>query len=163
MLIHSFTETPKIIMSSSKKNFLLEFTDITDAEVNGIIKIVRHPTLKDQANSNNNIHAAVLAFFYRKRKNERDSFSQNMRVSIFKMTIFFITSSELIFYTFFLFFKAYIQLNDKMTFQGIVAKFDFVSPRKISQILPMFKYLCTSTPLANNPAITALLEDSDED
>ncbi len=31
-------------------------------------------------------------------------------------------------------------LNDKMTFQGIVAKFDFVSPRKISQILPGFKY-----------------------
>jgi len=27
-----------------------------------------------------------------------------------------------------------------MTFQGIVAKFDFVSPRKISQILPVFKY-----------------------
>ena len=41
---------------------------------------------------------------------------------------------------FFFFFKAYIQLNDKMTFQGIVAKFDFVSPRKISQILPVFKY-----------------------
>jgi hypothetical protein len=27
-----------------------------------------------------------------------------------------------------------------MTFQGIVAKFDFVSPRKNSQILPVFKY-----------------------
>jgi hypothetical protein len=27
-----------------------------------------------------------------------------------------------------------------MTFQGIVTKFDFVSPRKISQILPVFKY-----------------------
>lgn len=72
-------------MSSSKKNFLLEFTDITEAEVNGIIKIIRHPTLKDQANSNNNFHAAVLAFFYRKRKSERDNFSQNMRVSISKM------------------------------------------------------------------------------
>jgi len=27
-----------------------------------------------------------------------------------------------------------------MTSQGIVTKFDFVSPRKISQILPVFKY-----------------------
>jgi hypothetical protein len=27
-----------------------------------------------------------------------------------------------------------------MTFQGIVAKFDFVSPRKISPIMPVFKY-----------------------
>jgi len=33
-----------------------------------------------------------------------------------------------------------------MTFQGIVAKFDFVSPRKNSQILPVFKYSsCVST------------------
>jgi hypothetical protein len=71
-------------MSSSKKNFLLEFTDITEAETNGIIKIIRHPSLKDQANSNNNFHAAALAFFYRKRKSE-NSFSQNIRVSIFKM------------------------------------------------------------------------------
>jgi hypothetical protein len=56
------------------------------------------------------------------------------------VSIFIINSSKQIFYTFFLFFKEYIQLNDKMTFQGIVAKFDFVSPRKISQILPVFKY-----------------------
>jgi len=27
-----------------------------------------------------------------------------------------------------------------MTFQGIVATFDFVSPRKNSQIMPVFKY-----------------------
>ena len=72
-------------MSSSKKNFLLEFTDITETEVNGIVKTIRHPSLKDQANSNNNIHAAVLAFFYRKKKDDSDSFSQNIRVSIFKM------------------------------------------------------------------------------
>jgi len=31
-------------------------------------------------------------------------------------------------------------LNDKMTFQGIVAKFNFVSSRKISQIMPVFQY-----------------------
>jgi hypothetical protein len=31
-------------------------------------------------------------------------------------------------------------LNDKITFQGIVTKFNFVSSRKISQILPVFKY-----------------------
>jgi len=40
----------------------------------------------------------------------------------------------------FSFFKAYIQLNDKIIFQGIVTKFDCVSPRKISQILPVFKH-----------------------
>ncbi len=72
-------------MTTSKKNFLLEFTDITEAEASGIIKLVRHPNIKDQANTNNNFHAAVLAFFYRKRKSERDNFSQNMRVSISKM------------------------------------------------------------------------------
>jgi len=72
-------------MSTSKKNFLLEFTDITEAEASGIIKLIRHPSIKDQAHTNNNFHAAVLAFFYRKRKSENDSFSKNMRVSIFTM------------------------------------------------------------------------------
>jgi hypothetical protein len=31
-------------------------------------------------------------------------------------------------------------LNEKASFQGIVATFDLVSPRKISQILPVFQY-----------------------
>jgi hypothetical protein len=31
-------------------------------------------------------------------------------------------------------------LNDKITFQVIVTKFNFVSSRKISQIMPVFKY-----------------------
>ena len=77
-------------MTTSKKYFLLEFTDITEAEASGIIKLVRHPNHKDQANTNNNFHATVLAFFYRERKDENDSFSQNMRVSIFKMFLYFL-------------------------------------------------------------------------
>jgi hypothetical protein len=77
-------------MTTSKKNFVLEFTDITEAEASGIIKLVRHPNIKDQANTNNNFHATVLAFFYRKQKGENDSFSQNMRVSIFKMFQYFL-------------------------------------------------------------------------
>ena len=75
-------------MSSSKKNFLLEFTDVTQDETKAINNLIRHPHYKDQANTNNNFHAAVLAFFYRKRKGENDSFSQNMRVSIFKMFLY---------------------------------------------------------------------------
>jgi hypothetical protein len=75
-------------MTTSKKHFLLEFTDITEAETSGIIKLVRHPNHKDQANTNNNFPATVLAFFYHKRKDESDSFSQNMRVSIFKMFLY---------------------------------------------------------------------------
>jgi hypothetical protein len=75
-------------MTTSKKIFYLEFTDITEAEASRIIKLVRHPNHKDQANTNNNFHAAVLAFFYHKRKDKNDSFSQNMRVSIFKMFLY---------------------------------------------------------------------------
>jgi hypothetical protein len=65
-------------MITSKKKFLLEFTDITEAEASGIIKLVRHPNIKDQDNTNNNFHDTVLAFFYHKRKGENDSFSQNL-------------------------------------------------------------------------------------
>ena len=73
-------------MTSPKKNFLLEFTDVTEAETNGIIKHVRDPHNRDQANSNNNFHAMVLALFYRKRKDQ--SFSHNKRVSIFQMFLY---------------------------------------------------------------------------
>jgi len=68
-------------MTTPKKNFLLEFTDVTEAETSGIVNHDR-----DQANSNNNFHAMVLALFYRKKKD--NSFSQNMRVSIFQMFLY---------------------------------------------------------------------------
>jgi hypothetical protein len=70
-------------MTTPKKNFLLEFTDVTEAETNGIIKQVGDPHDKEQANNNNNFHCVVLALFYHKKKD--NSFSQNMRLSIFQM------------------------------------------------------------------------------
>jgi hypothetical protein len=69
-------------MATPKKNFLLEFTDVTEAETNGIIKHIRDPHDKEQANTNNNFHCMVISLFYRKKKD--NSFSQNMRVSIFQ-------------------------------------------------------------------------------
>jgi len=47
-------------MATPKKNFLLEFSDVTEAETNGIIKLIRDPEDKEQANSNNNFHCVVL-------------------------------------------------------------------------------------------------------
>jgi hypothetical protein len=75
-------------MTTSKKNFLLEFTDVTQDKTKAIINHIRYPHHKDQANTNNNFHAMVLAFFYPKEKDDSDSFSQNMRVSIFKMFLY---------------------------------------------------------------------------
>ena len=75
-------------MTTSKKNFLLEFTDVTQDETKAIINHIRHPHHKDQTTTNNNFHAMVLAFFYHKKKDGSDSFSQNMRVSIFKMFLY---------------------------------------------------------------------------
>jgi len=77
-------------MTTSKKNFLLEFSDITEAEASGIIKLVRHPNIKDQANTNNNFHATVLAFFYRKRKGENDIFYYFIRTNILYLFSFFL-------------------------------------------------------------------------
>jgi len=73
-------------MTTSKKNFLLEFTDVTDIETKAIINHLRDPEHKDQANTNNNFHAIVLALFYHKNKDK--SFSRNMRVSILQMFLY---------------------------------------------------------------------------
>ena len=73
-------------MTTSKKNFLLEFTDVTEVETKAIINHIRDPHHRDQANTNNNFHSVVLALFYRKKKD--NSFSQNMRVSIFQMSLY---------------------------------------------------------------------------
>jgi hypothetical protein len=50
-------------MATPKKNFLLEFSDVTEAETNGIIKLIRDPHDKEQGNSNNNFHCMVLSLF----------------------------------------------------------------------------------------------------
>jgi hypothetical protein len=55
-------------MTTSKKNFLLEFTDVTQDETKAIINHIRHPHHRDQANTNNNFHAMVLATFTVKRR-----------------------------------------------------------------------------------------------
>jgi hypothetical protein len=73
-------------MTTPKKNFLLEFTDVTEAERNAIINHVRDPYDKEHANSNNNFHAVVLALFYCKKKD--NLFTQNIRVSIFQMFLY---------------------------------------------------------------------------
>jgi hypothetical protein len=73
-------------MTTPKKNFLLEFKDVTEVERKVIINHIRDPHHRDQANTNNNFHAVVLALFYCKRKDQ--SFSQNMRVSIFQMFLY---------------------------------------------------------------------------
>jgi hypothetical protein len=70
-------------MTPSKKNFLLEFTDVTEVKAKATINHIRDPHHRDQANTNNNFHSVVLALFYRKKKD--NSFSQNMRVSILQM------------------------------------------------------------------------------
>ena len=51
-----------------KEVFFLKFTDVTEVETKGIIIHVRDPHHRDQANSNNNFHAVVLALFYRKKE-----------------------------------------------------------------------------------------------
>ncbi len=73
-------------MTTSKKNFLLEFTDVTDIETKAIVNHIRDPNHKDQANTNNNFHAMVLALFYRKKKD--NSLSQNKRVSILQLFLY---------------------------------------------------------------------------
>jgi len=76
-------------MTPSKKNFLLEFTDVTEVKAKATINHIRDPHHRDQANTNNNFHAMVLALFYRKKKD--NTFNQNMRVSIFQMLLYLLS------------------------------------------------------------------------
>jgi len=76
-------------MTPSKKNFLLEFTDVTEVKAKATINHIRDPHHRDQANTNNNFHSVVLALFYRKKKD--NTFNQNMRVSIFQMFLYLLS------------------------------------------------------------------------
>ena len=65
---------------SYKKNWLIEFTNISDNEVKSILKVVRSPTDKDEINHGNDFVCAVISLFYRKTK--ENIFLTNMRVSV---------------------------------------------------------------------------------
>jgi hypothetical protein len=66
-------------MTTVKKK-CLEFSDVTDIERDEIIKFIRDPRNKEQANSNKNFHCMVILLFYHKKK--YNSYSQNMRLSV---------------------------------------------------------------------------------
>ena len=63
-----------------KKNFLIEFTDVSDEEQNKIIRFIRDPSDHNLANKSKNLHCVVISYFYCKVK--QDNYIQNMRVRL---------------------------------------------------------------------------------
>jgi hypothetical protein len=58
-----------------KKNFLIEFMDVTNEERNKIGKFIRDPTDFSLVDMSKNLHCIIISLFYREDNN-----SQNMRV-----------------------------------------------------------------------------------
>ena len=67
-------------MSSYKKNWLIEFTDVSENEVKSILKVIRSPTDKDDINHSNDFVCVVISLFYRKTKD--NNLLTNMQVSV---------------------------------------------------------------------------------
>ena len=65
---------------SNKKNWLIEFTDITVFERDSIVRIIKDPNIPDDVNHEKGLVCAVVSLFYRQSKDLR--FITNMRVRI---------------------------------------------------------------------------------
>ena len=63
-----------------KKNFLIEFTDVSNEEQNKNIRFIRDPSHHNLADKSKNLHCVVISLFYHKDK--QDNYIQNMRVRL---------------------------------------------------------------------------------
>ena len=77
-----------------KKNFLIEFTNVTNEERNNIVRFIKDPSNPDLADTSNNFHCVVLSLFYRKDKS--GDYIQNMRV---RLKLWFFVKNVLILLT----------------------------------------------------------------
>jgi hypothetical protein len=61
-----------------EKNFLIEFTNVTNEEQNNIARFIKNPSNPDLANTSNKFHCVILSLFFRRDKS--GDYIQNMRV-----------------------------------------------------------------------------------
>ena len=61
-----------------KKNFLIEFTSVTNEERNNIVRFIKDPSNPDLVNTSNNFHCMVLSLFF--HRDRCGDYIQNMRV-----------------------------------------------------------------------------------
>ena len=88
-----------------KKNFLIEFTNVTNEERNNIVRFIKDPSNPDLADTSNNFHCVVLSLFYRKDKS--GDYIQNMRV---RLKLWFFVKYVLILLILFFFFYLFLRL-----------------------------------------------------
>jgi hypothetical protein len=66
-----------------EKNFLIEFTDVTNEERNKIVKFIKDPDDSTLADKSKNLHCMIISLFY--RKNREEQYTQNMRVRVYSL------------------------------------------------------------------------------
>jgi hypothetical protein len=84
-------------MKERKKNFLIEFTDVTNEECNKIVKFIKDPSDPNLVDESKNLHCMIISLF--DRKDKQDNYNQYMRVR-FKLSFL----NYLLTFLFFLFF-----------------------------------------------------------
>jgi hypothetical protein len=68
------------IPKGGKKNFLIEFTNVTKEERNNIVGFIKDPSNDDLADTSKNFHCMVISLFYHRDKSGDNI--QNMMVRL---------------------------------------------------------------------------------
>jgi hypothetical protein len=63
-----------------KKNFLIEFKDVTNEEGNKIVKFIKNPDYPTLVDKSKKLHCMIISLFY--HKDRQDNYNQNMRVRL---------------------------------------------------------------------------------
>jgi len=66
-----------------KRNFVIEFTDVTNEEQNKIVKFIKDPEDSTLVDKSKNLHCMIISLFY--RKNREEQYTQNMRVRVYSL------------------------------------------------------------------------------
>jgi len=101
-------------LKGGKKNFLLEFMDVSNEERNKIIRFIRDPSHHDLVDKSKNLHSMVIALFY--HKNKQENFIQNVRVRL-KLCFF----EKYILHLLIFFFFLRLMFNSSKRYQKMIS------------------------------------------
>ncbi len=116
----------------STRNWLVKFTNVDESECDSIIKVIRHPSIKDAVNDKQNLECDVISLFYWKTRDGH--LTENMRVIHENIFSQYFLSLIIVFFICRNVKKAYIQLIQHANFRDVCLISDCVNERKIGEL-----------------------------